>query len=90
MVGLVNNDNEVGITAQTDMGVMQGERFTFQEVGLVGPLRVHSCVEAPWQILPQHRDQDGCVVASSVRHCPNILTAEDICLAKRTWVVDKY
>lgn len=70
--------------------VMQGESFTFQEVGLVGPLRVHSCIEAPWQILPQHRDQDGCVVASRVRHCPNILTAEDICLAKRTWVVDKY
>lgn len=58
-------------------------KATFQKIGLASPLRVHRCPEAPRQLLPQRRDQDGSVVART-GHRPHVLAAENISLAQRT------
>lgn len=61
---------------------------TFQKVGFASPLRINSCIDASWQLLPQSRNHIGGVIARA-GHRPHILSTENICLTRWSYVHTK-
>lgn len=55
--------------------VKRKDGSTFEEEGLVGPLRVNSCIDVPRQALPQQVDPDWFIVPS-ITHCPEVVSTE--------------